>query len=333
MGLRLSDLLTKVNMSLIHKTLKKNIEANKKFFENSEEIVFDYLTFIENMEYYFDQINYKSKINSDYRNQLLPYIDLAEFSLYNHLNVANTLHILFKDNKPWSWVDEFSGLHTGLTTILLYKNLTQTLESIIVLLINGFESQAMQIFRGYIEINSTLCTFLLDRKFAKLYMSSPKDVEEYRKFWYRNLKPEKIKNKLKALKVEVEKNKTKSGIKYPELIPPTEVLFSEWRNKIDKITSNYVHSNINILLNHSFDKKVNGYNISISNYKSSHFNSSLVNIIEYSILANDTFIHLLNFHATPKNEKSIDFINLNCVTTYLDLTFDGLYEFSKSETK
>jgi hypothetical protein len=105
----------------------------------------------------------------------------------------------------WQWkedaVDETTKDFLPLQSKLLYD----TLNSYVSLLKSENFLQALILFRSYIEYSSQFYACLLDYDFFKKYTDKEVMDEEYKKHWFKNLKPAKVLSRIRALQTEINK--------------------------------------------------------------------------------------------------------------------------------
>lgn len=102
----------------------------------------------------------------------------------------------------WHWKEDVdkSKAESFLTTqsTLLFD----TFSSYILLLKSEKFLQALILFRSYIEYSSQFYACLLDYEFFKKYTESELLDDEYRKHWFKNLKPEKVLSRIREIRAE-----------------------------------------------------------------------------------------------------------------------------------
>jgi hypothetical protein len=105
---------------------------------------------------------------------------------------------------------------------ILVSNLAQLLQSVRLLLLNGFESQGRAAFRSFVELADLTVAALADEAFYRNYITVHEDADQEYRHWRRHLSPSVMRKRLTALDAEL-------GIGSVTAIPASEVRQDTYR--------------------------------------------------------------------------------------------------------
>lgn len=121
-------------------------------------------------------------------------IEVFKFITYCVKNIWKELSELEISRNLWD--DDLSFLN------LLFKRIYQVSDSYFILIENNKNQDALTVFRGYIELTSILFGCCLDKEFYLNYIKDIDNVEEYKRHWFKKLKPEQVKKTIKNINTQ-----------------------------------------------------------------------------------------------------------------------------------
>lgn len=137
-------------------------------------------------------------------------IYFGTFSLPYFLSYSICKDMEYRIKKPykkmiWYWKEDLDKSKANDFLAIQSMLLFDTFSSYVSLLKSENYLQALILFRSYIEYSSQFYACLLDYEFFKNYTESELLDDEYRKHWFKNLKPEKVLSKIREIQAETNK--------------------------------------------------------------------------------------------------------------------------------
>ena len=147
----------------------------------------------------------------------------GDFSVPYFLSYSVLKDIEYKIDNPfpgtiWYWEKDADKNKTRDFLSIQSKLMYDTLNSYLTLLKSQNHLQALILFRSYIEYSSQFYASLLDYDFFQKYTTSELLNEEYKKLWFKSLKPEKVLSTIKCMHLEMNKLLKEKKINYSETI-------------------------------------------------------------------------------------------------------------------
>ena len=163
-----------------------------------------------------------------------------------------------------------------------FKYLSSLVKSYIDLKSKGEYKVAYIVFRSFIEVSSQFYACFLDLEFFKKYLSEKKQ-DEYRKHWFKHLKPEKVLSVLRKMNQDLRKEYKKND-RYTlgdmrAFIYPYE---SEQREALYEFLTSYAHGKYEAINVDLEEDKINELNWRITEYIVTSIN--LLNIVSNHFL-------------------------------------------------
>ncbi len=132
--------------------------------------------------------------------------------------------------------------------------------------INKQNKLAYSIFRTYIEVSSQFYACLLDFEFYKKYTTNKID-DEYRKYWFKHLKPERVLSVLRKLNQELKIEYKKTGsFAIGDLRGYIYPFESEYRYKLYEKLSSFSHGNYESIKYELTNEEINELNWRITEF-------------------------------------------------------------------
>lgn len=121
-----------------------------------------------------------------------------------------------------------------------FNYLSSLIKAYIELKDNQEYEVAYIIFRSFIEVSTQFYACFLDLEFFKKYLSE--DIqEEYRKHWFKHLKPKKVISVLRRLKIDLNTERKRTGNYSPDLRDFIYPFESELRSTLYENLSSFTH--------------------------------------------------------------------------------------------
>lgn len=145
---------------------------------------------------------------------------------------------------------------------------------------------AFIVFRSFIEVSSQFYACFLDLDFFKKYLSEEIN-DDYRKHWFKNLKPEKVLSVLRRINQDYKTEVKKTGIDHGDMRAIIYPFESEQRNFLYQQLTSYTHGKYEVINNKINITEIKELKWRITEYIVSAIN--LIAIISRHFLTNEKF--------------------------------------------
>lgn len=162
------------------------------------------MTRIKVPQYSVREYNYLKESNSYFGMFSLPYF--LTYAVWK--DMENRIKQPY-NNMIWYWKEDIDKTKANGFLNIQSTLLFDTFSSYVSLLKSENFLQALILFRSYIEYSSQFYACLLDYEFFKKYTESELLDDEYRKHWFKNLKPEKVLSRIREIRSESNRQKKK----------------------------------------------------------------------------------------------------------------------------